>query len=111
VTSTVEIFRLLRFGGGSWVLLEHPKKTDDVSLWNGKRRAMAQLNDEELLAALKAGEDGQKRLSQIGELAQREIETTQTWVNLNHAIAITEVPTEEAKLEFSIKSVDVKSKR
>jgi hypothetical protein len=107
VTTTVEVFRVVRFGGGSWVQLEHPAREDDFMAWNAKRRAMAKLADGGSLPA-ESDPDGKVRLEQLREAAAREIPTTRTWVNLAHAVAITDVPTEDAKLEVKVRSVEVK---
>ena len=86
----LDIFRVLRLGGGSWVLMEHPASSEDYARWTGKHRAMA------ILALAKTAEigndpDAQDRLKKLREAAARDIGTTKTWVNLNHAVTISEL--------------------
>ena len=92
LTLTVEIFRVVEFGGGSWVLLEHPSEQDDFVKWNRKRRAMAQLSGMSALedTSIPGPPEG---LQKLQEAAALEIPTERTWVNLSHAIAIRDVPT------------------
>ncbi len=107
MTLRVEFFRVVRLGGGSWALLEHPEKKDEIARWNGKRRAMAILGSE-AAHELEATPDGKERLERLREAAAREIETTRTWVNLDHAIAITDVPTQIAKMKLTVQSVEIR---
>jgi hypothetical protein len=106
VTLRVEFFRVVRLGGGSWALLEHPEKDDDIAHWNGKRRAMATLGSE-VARELEATPEGRERLEKLREAAAREIATTRTWVNLGHAVAIADVPTQIPELKLTVRSVEV----
>lgn len=106
MTLTVNIFHVVKFGGGSWVLLEHPSSPDDFAKWTGKRRAMAQLTGQ-YVAKLEADPNGADRLKKLREAASRELPTTTTWVNLDHAVAITDVPTEPVAIELSVESIDI----
>ena len=106
-TVSVDIFHVVKFGGGSWVLLEHPSSQDDFAKWMGKRRAMAQLTDQRI-AQLEADPDGEETLQNLREAASRELRTAKTWVNLDHAVAITDVPVEPVELKFSVQSVEIK---
>ena len=107
MTLTVEIFTVVRFGGGSWFLLEHPSSADDFVKWNNQRRAIAQLADDQRVDEIEAQPDGKQQLQTLRERAARDIPTTRTWVNLDHAVAITEVPTEPLKVKFNIQSVGI----
>src|SRR4051794_8542686 len=85
VTFSVTVFQVVRFGGGSWVLLRHPSNPDDFVRWSVQRRAVAILagpNVEEI----RAKRDGPDRLKELRMAADAEIETSETWVNLDHAI-------------------------
>lgn len=110
MTLTVDIFNVVKFGGGSWVLLEHPSSPDDFAKWNGKRRAMAQLT-EQRVRELESGSEGTERLQKLRTAASRDLRTARTWVNLDHAIAIADVPTEPVELKLSVQSIDVKGKK
>jgi len=107
-TISIEIFRVVRVGGGSWALLEYPARADDFAKWNGKRRAMAKLADERSLPP-ESDPEGKEKVTRLHDAASAEIPTARTWVNLDHALAIADVPTEDVKLELKIKSIDVKS--
>src|SRR5206468_2269339 len=41
ITLSITVFQVVRFGGGSWVLLRHPTDPDDFLRWSGQRRALA----------------------------------------------------------------------
>ena len=90
VTTKIEVFHVVRLGGGAWALLEHPRSPKDYVKWNLARLARANLQSRDA-QQLKADSDEKVRLR---KLAFREIQTTQTWVNLHHAIAITDVYTQ-----------------
>lgn len=110
MTLTVDIFKVVKFGGGSWVLLEHPSSPDDFSKWNGMRRAMAQLT-EQRVSELKSSPEGMKRLKKLRAAASREVRTATAWVNLDHAIAIADVPTESLEFKLSVQAIEVKSEK
>lgn len=95
----VEIFRVLKFGGGSWVLLEYPASPDDVSYWNLQRRAMAQLT-EQRVAQLEADPAGAETLQELRNAASRELRTASCWVNLAYAVIIGDVPTDPAESTY-----------
>lgn len=94
-TFSVRVFHLLRFGGGSWVMLRHPSDPADAPAWFGKRRAMTILKNDSRVASIEAESNGQDRLKELRARATRKIKTSDTWFNLNHAIAIADVPTED----------------
>jgi hypothetical protein len=86
-----EVFTVKQFAQGSWVLVEHPAKPGYALAWDLKRIAMAQLTDRRI-RELESTEEGNETLAQFRELAQAKIETAESWVNLDHAIAISAVP-------------------
>ena len=106
-TMTLQIFHVVRLGSGSWALLEHPTRHDDFITWSIKRRAMAVCASEEA-DKIEAQPDGKKRLEQLRKEAAQEVETSQTWVNLDHAVAIADLPTKEQKLKLAVQSVETK---
>jgi hypothetical protein len=105
MTLNVTIFEVLRVGSGSWVLVRHPADSDDFAAWTGQRRAKAILasprRDE-----IAAGPDGMERLAKLQEAAEREIKTTETWLNLDHAVTISDVPVEAVELKVSVKPAE-----
>ena len=106
ITMTVEIFHVVKFGGGSWVLLEHPSSPDDFAKWNGMRRALAQLTDARI-PELESSSEGKERIQELRKAASREIPTSTTWVNLDHAVAIADVSTEPIKAKLKVNSVKI----
>src|SRR6185295_3997639 len=63
-TMTLLIFRVVKLGGESWALLEHPTNHTDVFKWSSKRRAMAVLAGDEL-NKIESQPDGKKRLEEL----------------------------------------------
>jgi hypothetical protein len=106
-TLSVDVFQVVRFGGGSWVLLRHPASTDDFSRWSEQRRATAILAGPHV-EAIRAKPDGQERLRKLKQAAGAKVPTAESWINLDHAIAIAPVPTEEIDLKLSVTSVKKK---
>ncbi|MCA9037369.1 MAG: hypothetical protein KDA91_19670 [Planctomycetaceae bacterium] len=92
----IEVFTIVSRAGGSWVLVEHPKEIDDATKWNAKRVAMASLTPQSI-AALQSTEDGRARLEQLRARASVEIETSRTWVNVDHVVTIRKVPIEPSQ--------------
>jgi len=99
----------VRFGGGSWVLVRHPANLEDSFKWFGQRRAHAILTSKRA-DEIKAEPDGEEKVARLREAVQREIETTETWVNLDHAVAIADVPTERIELKVSGRSIQTNPK-
>lgn len=106
-TISLQVFHVVRLGSGSWALLEHPEKYDDFFKWSTKRRAMAVLAGNEV-RKIESTPDGRKRLEELRKEAAQEVETDETWVNLDHAVAIAELPTKDQKYKWSLKSVEAK---
>jgi hypothetical protein len=104
ITLNVEVFQVVRFGTGSWVLLRHPSSADDFIRWNAQRRAMAILGGPNV-DAIRARPNGQERLTRLKEAAAAKMPTTETWINLDHAVAIAAVPTEDPEMKISIQSI------
>ena len=86
----LDIFKVVGLGGGSWVLMEHPASSEDYASWTGKYRATAILSQTES-SEPGSNRDAQARLRKLREAAAREIPTTKTWINLDHAITISEL--------------------
>ena len=100
-TFSVSIFRVVKLGGGSWALLRHPKSPGDFLRWAEQRKAKAILAGPNL-KAVRARADGDEQVKRLEEAATAEIPTTETWINLAHAIAIAEVPTEMDEAKISV---------
>ena len=88
-------FRLVRFGTGSWVLLKFPANIHDSFKWEFQRRAMATLASPEAEKKIRAKPDGEQRLEKLKKQAAEQVPTTEAWVNLDRAVLIADVPTEE----------------
>ena len=88
---TIDVFTVVKLGKAGWVFLEHPENFDDIGKWSGRCRAKAILSEENI-AKLEATPEGKETLNRLRTQAAFEIQTTRTWVNLNHAIAIADVP-------------------
>jgi len=104
ITLSINVFHVVRLGGGSWVLLRHPTDPDDFLRWSSQRRALAILAGPHV-RAIGDKPDGPERLKKLREAADARIPTSETWVNLDHAIAIAAVPTVEDDPKLSIKSI------
>lgn len=92
-THTIDIFTVVSLAGGSWILVEHPRAIEDASKWNSKRRAMVSLTPQ-AVHALQSTEDGKIRLEAIRTQASAEIETSRTWVNIDHMLTIRKAPSD-----------------
>ena len=101
VNLAVEAFTVKRPPQGSWVLLEHPEDPKYALAWNMKRIALAQLTDRRI-KELELTEEGKTALALFREQAAEDIETTKTWVNLDHAIAISDIPDTLPPPEWSV---------
>ncbi|MCA8999307.1 MAG: hypothetical protein KDA80_20100 [Planctomycetaceae bacterium] len=98
ITYSVDIFKVVGLPGGSWVLLEHPKSIEDAPHWNAKRLAMATLTPQAIIA-MESTEDGRKRLEKLREQAAVEIETSRTWVNMQHMLTIKKPPIQQTDFD------------
>ena len=79
-TLTMKAFRVVRLSNSSWVLLEHARNIEDAADWAEQLHANRAV----------AGAPAQK------PAAKSKIPTVQTWVNLNHAVAISDFPDKAA---------------
>jgi hypothetical protein len=98
----VNVFVVRRLGGGSWALLEHPvdpKAATDIM------SARSLLADKAQVAKVEADPDRKDFLARRREAARGELKMTQTWINLSHAISISDPPAEELReLKFNIEA-------
>jgi hypothetical protein len=103
----IHVFVVKKLGRGSWALLEHPVDPKEALHVTGAR---LQLKDAEKIAKLEETEDGRKKLDQLREKAGRELKTTETWINLAHAISISDPPQtpENWKVDIQVKSISRK---
>lgn len=106
MTLKVETFKVVALSRGQWVLLEHPRNLDDIPTWNAQRRALAILQDSKPLTA-KANDKAAEKRQALHEAADTKVPTSQTWVNLNHALAIAPPPTEEETGKLTVNSITV----
>ena len=79
-TLTMKAFRVVRLSNSSWVLLEHARNIEDAAEWAEQLHAHRAV----------AGAPSQR------SAAKAKIPTVQTWVNLNHAVAISDLPDKAA---------------
>jgi hypothetical protein len=99
----IDVFVVRRLGGGSWALLEHPA---DAKAAMQTTTAKLVLANKALVAEKEKSEEGRKQLEQYRADARREVKTTQTWVNLAHAVTIADPPaetTEPPRIKVEIK--------
>ena len=102
VTYSIEVFTIVRVLDGSWAKVRHPKSIKDAFKWNRKRYAIAALTPE-TREKLSATEEGRVKLNQLEEQTGIEIETSTTWINLNHVVAIAEPPAEPQDLKLQMR--------
>jgi hypothetical protein len=87
----IDVFVVRKLGGGSWALLEHPidpKAALDVL------SARSLIADKVAVAKIEADPSRKDFLAKRREAARAELKTTSTWVNLAHAISISDPPAE-----------------
>ena len=63
--------------------------------------AIAQLTDENT-QKLESSPGGKEKLAKLQRSAKRRIPTSTTWVNLDHAVAITEISSELVELSVNV---------
>lgn len=107
VTLTVKTFRVVRLSNSPWVLLEHPINPDDIDGWERQCRARAILASAQA-KAIKEKPDGREQLDKLEEDAKAKIATIETWVNLNHAVAVCDVPFVDESNTPTITSAKIK---
>ncbi len=100
-THIVSAFTVRELGPSQWALLEHPSSLSDAATWNLKLASAAKLTPENILH-FQSTDEGKKRLAQLQKFATAPINTSRTWVNLSHAIAIAPLPTEDIEPEISV---------
>lgn len=99
-THTVNVFTIVSLAGDSWILVEHPKNIEDADAWNAKRVALASLTPQ-AVAALESTTAGKKELKQLRQQSTVEIETTRTWVNIDHIATIRKASIEPSEFQSS----------
>lgn len=87
---TLDIFHVTQLSAGSWILVEHPASPKDYALWVGKHRAALRLTNADNLDA--------ESLAISKTYASKEIRTTRTWINLDHAVTIKPVSKESLNM-------------
>jgi hypothetical protein len=98
----IKVFVVRKLGGGSWALLEHPidpKAAMDIL------SARILLADKTKVAELEADPGRKDFLAGRREAARGEVKITKTWINLAHAISISDPPAEERwELKFNVEA-------
>ena len=89
----IQIFTVRKHAHGAWVLLEHPASVQEATQWNYHRMALAQLTKHRI-EKLQPSADGRAELERLKRLAAQKIKTSKTWVNMDHAVTVSDVPTE-----------------
>jgi hypothetical protein len=92
--SKLEVFTIVQLSGDSWAQVEYPERGSDYGNWNLKLNAQAVLADESLLKTLEEKDGFKDHLKYFRWAAEQPIATRQTWINLDHAIEISELRTE-----------------
>lgn len=88
----IQVFTVRKHAHGAWVLLEHPASIQEATKWNYHRMAVAELTKHRI-KELQSSADGRAELERLKRLASQKIETSRTWVNLDHAVTVSDVPT------------------
>jgi hypothetical protein len=89
--SKLEVFTIVQLSGDSWAQVEYPERGSDYGSWNLKLNAQAVLADESLLKKLEEDVGLKDHLRYFRWAAEQPIATRQTWINLNHAIEISDL--------------------
>ncbi len=108
MTYRVPAFTVKKLGRGSWALLEYPL---DVKAATVRSMARLVLMNKEMLAEEAKTEDGRKQIAAWKKKAEEKVNTTESWVNLAHAINIAPpiVDPKDPRLQATISvSVEVK---
>jgi hypothetical protein len=100
----VDLFTVRKLGGGSWVLLEHPVDPKAAAEILVARDLMA---NKTLVAEMESDPNRREFLAGRRKAAQGELKMTQTWINLAHAITISDPPPPGEKREFKV-NVEIK---
>lgn len=85
----IDVFVVRELRPGPWALLEHPTDPKATMTIMSARRRVA---DPKEVARLGSTEEGRAQLTALRTEAARRVETTRTWVNLNHASSISDPP-------------------
>jgi hypothetical protein len=100
----VDVFVVRKLGGGSWVLLEHPVDPKAASNILSARSLLA---DKAGVAEIEADPQRKDFLAERRETARGEVKMTKTWINLAHAISISDPPPDRP-FEMKLKILEVK---
>ncbi len=104
ITYTIDLYTVRKLGGGSWALLEHPVDPKATTEILAARDLVA---NKALVAEIEADPERKEFLAGRREAARGELKMTQTWINLAHAITISDPPTADAKRELKF-NVEIK---
>ena len=101
---TLEVFKVIKRSTSSWVLLEFPASAKDYCDWYMAQHVAAEL------AQLQNKRDSNNNASapalqevmQTIEAQLEKIKTKQIWVNLDHALTISPIPSESGLVQMMI---------
>ena len=88
----IDVFIVRKLSGGSWALLEHPTDPKAALDVMSARHLLA---DKAKVAEIEADPERKEFLAGRREAARGEVKMTQTWINLAHAISISDPPAEQ----------------
>ena len=100
----IDQFTVRKLGGGSWVLLEHPVDPKAAMEILTARDLMA---NKTLVAEMEADPKRREFLAGRRKAAQGDLKMTQTWINLAHAVTISDPPPLGGKRELRL-NVEIK---
>jgi hypothetical protein len=100
----IDQFTVRKLGGGSWALLEHPVDPKSATEILAARNLM---EDKPLVAEMEADPKRREFLAGRRKAARDELKMTQTWINLAHAITISDSPPPGWKQELKV-NVEIK---
>jgi hypothetical protein len=94
VTISCQYFRITRIGPRGWVQVEHPVESSQYLPWSFKLMAER---------AILKGNFSQNTKEYYQEQAAAVIETQRTWLNIDQALTIQDVPSQVPKPEVNVR--------
>lgn len=96
----IDVFVVRKLGGGSWAQLEHPIDPKAATDILSARNLLANKTE---VAKLEADPSKKDFLAQRRETARGEVKMTRTWINLAHALSISDPPAKQRwELKFNV---------
>ncbi|MCC6509254.1 MAG: hypothetical protein IT423_09115 [Pirellulaceae bacterium] len=94
VTISCQYFRVTRIGPRGWVQVEHPVESSQYLPWSFKLMAER---------AILKGDFSQNTKEHYQEQAAASIETQRTWLNIDQALTVQDVPSQVPKPEVNVR--------